>query len=361
MKRDGENKKPDLGNYNVYSPRLKEIVNSTPDREIHLYGRLKAAIQAGEITVNTAYLPANDRVFTIMFHAKHLSETVIRALVGEKVSIMDPLAEHRNDLLKAIESSIRVDIYLKDILGNVYTLDMHRYYFKKRNRSRLVYYAAKELAAQEVKDCRYERLNQVSITFIFEENTTPGMPPVSKLRFADVNTGEVYTDLLTLYEINVNRITGEAVQGLPDELVILKAFLSIKTHGDLCGFVNAYDTGFSRSLVLCYMDAILDDGLLLKVEGSEKFKMKISDEVLMEEREEGRAEGLEEGRAEGLEEGRAEGLEEGLEKGEVNVKKIVAFLKNGIAPEAIAEAVDVPLEKVYEWKELLFAGPDSVA
>jgi len=48
------------------------------------------------------------------------------------------------------------------------------------------------------------------------------------------------------------------------------------------------------------MDAILDDEMLLKIEGSEKFMLKLSEEVLMEEREEGRIEGKLEGRMEGI-------------------------------------------------------------
>ncbi len=45
---------------------------------------------------------------------------------------------------------------------------------------------------------------------------------------------------------------------------------------------------FAKYLVMEYMNAILSDELLLKIEGSERFMMKISEEVLLEEREEGR-------------------------------------------------------------------------
>ena len=287
--------KPDLGNYYEYSPRLKEIFRSTNDRESILYDRLKTAIVAGEITVNTVYLPANSKVFSIMFYHKDLSETVIRAVIGEDISIIDPLVEHRKDILKAIESSIRVDVYLRDTAERIITLDMQRYYLKKRNRNRNVYYGAKELAGQEVTDCRYEKLRQVSIIFIFEKNTTPQVPPVAKIQFTDVATKEIYTDLITLYEINVNIISDAGDQNLPEDLVVLKSFLSIKTHDGLRRFVDTYDTTFSRRLVTEYMNAIIDDALLLKIEGSEKFMMKLSEEVLLEEREEGRVEGRLEG------------------------------------------------------------------
>ena len=97
-----------------------------------------------------------------------------------------------------------------------------------------------------------------------------------------------------MYEVNLNRITGKE-ENVPEEIVILKDFLTIKTHASLCGFINRHDTAFSRRLAVEYMHAIQDDALLLKVEGSEKFMYKLSDEVLLEEREEGRQEGLQEG------------------------------------------------------------------
>jgi predicted transposase/invertase (TIGR01784 family) len=50
------------------------------------------------------------------------------------------------------------------------------------------------------------------------------------------------------------------------------------------------------------MGAILDDRILLQIEGSERFMLKLSEEVLLEEREEGRMEGRVEGRTEGSEE-----------------------------------------------------------
>ena len=201
---NGDANFPDLGNYSEYSPRLKEIFESAEEREEVLYSRLKEAALAGGITVNTVYLPANYKVFSIVFHHKDLSEAVISAITGEDVKIVDPLVEQRNDILKAIERSIFVDVFLKDVTECVFTMDMNRSYLKTRNRNRSVYYGAKELACQEVKDGKYERLKQVSVTFIFERNTTPGVPALSKLQFTDVDTKEIYTDLITLYEVNLN-------------------------------------------------------------------------------------------------------------------------------------------------------------
>jgi hypothetical protein len=197
---------------------------------------------------------------------------------------------------------------------------MQRSYLKTRSRNRNVYYGAKELAGQTVKDCRYEKLNQVSITFIFENNTTPNVPAIAKIQFTDVNTKEIYTDLITLYEVNLNIINQKSE--LAEELVTLKNFLSIKNHEELCAFVKTHETEFAKRLVTEYMNAISDDKTLLEVEGAEKFMFKLSEEVLLEEREEGREEGL------------------------LTSPKIIKLFLSGNNPEAISKSLMIPVESV---------------
>ena len=177
-----------------------------------------------------------------------------------------------------MDSCIWFDVFTKDETDRIFTLDMQRAYFKKRVRNRMVYYGAKELAAQEVKDSAYEHLKQVSITFILEDNKTPRALPVSKIQLTNVETGEVYVDLLTLYEVNLNLI--EATNTQEEDLVVLKAFLTIKTHNDLCGFVNAYDTNFAIRLVTEYIKAATEDKLLQKIEGSESMMNKATEWAL---------------------------------------------------------------------------------
>ena len=71
--------------------------------------KLKADILAGKISINSYHLPTSSKVFSVMFHSKELAQAVIRDVVGEDVEIMDPLVEHRNDILKAYESCIWTD------------------------------------------------------------------------------------------------------------------------------------------------------------------------------------------------------------------------------------------------------------
>ncbi|QUL53642.1 hypothetical protein KDC22_25255 [Paenibacillus tritici] len=54
--------------------------------------------------------------------------------------------------------------------------------------------------------------------------------------------------------------------------------------------------------------------------------------------------GYEEGKAEGIEEGKAEGKEEGKEEGQAEL--IRKLLLHGFSPEAVSEAVELPLHKI---------------
>jgi hypothetical protein len=220
---------------------------------------------------------------------------------------------------------------------------MNREYLKTRNRNRIVYYGAKELSVQTVKNGKYENLKQVSITFIFEENTTQSSPPIAKIQFTDTETKEVYTDLITLYEVNLNKIyTGQSV---PENLIILKDFLSIKTSEALKTFVTTYDTRFSQELTKAYMNAILDDSVLLEIEGREKFMMKLTREMLLEERREGEAEGEARGKAIGEARGEARG------KVALAKEAIILAIETGTPRafiDALAKKADLSKEQVEE-------------
>jgi len=250
-------------------------------------------------------------------------------------------------------------------------MDMQKIYVKTRNRNRNVYYGAKELASQVVSDSKYEKLKQVSITFIHENNTTPKSQALAKIQFKNVETNEVYTDLLTLYEFNLNAETG--IEDLPETLVILRSYLSIKTHEDLCAFMETYDTWFSRRLVTEYLHAIVDDELLTKIEGSERFMTKAIEELLLEERKEGIEEGKEEGKEEGIaigkeegiaigkEEGKEEGIaigeergkKQGISKGLIMSIKVISALKENEPVESIAERFKISVEDIMQIQSTL--------
>ena len=171
---------------------------------------------------------------------------------------------------------------------------------------------------------RYDRLKHVSITFINEKNTTPKTQLLTKIQFADVSKKEIYSELLTLYEVNLNRINDSNAPS--ENLLVLTSFLSLTCHKDLCDFVNRFDSDFARRLIIGYFYAVTDDALLLKIEGSEKFMFELTAERIQEEREEAREEGREEGR-------------------EQNIIEVARkMLANGLAIDLVAACVDKPVE-----------------
>jgi len=64
--------------------------------------------------------------------------------------------------------------------------------------------------------------------------------------------------------------------------------------------------------------------------------------------ERGRVQGLEQGRVQGLEQGRVQGLVQGREQGLEKGKEIIArnMLRMGMSVEEIAQAVELPVEKI---------------
>jgi hypothetical protein len=68
-----------------------------------------------------------------------------------------------------------------------------------------------------------------------------------------------------LYEVNLNCINNEKENYIPQDLITLSNFLTIKTNEDLCKFIATQETEFAKRLVSRYMDAIVDDALLIEM------------------------------------------------------------------------------------------------
>ncbi len=209
-----------------------------------------------------------------MFLDKELAETVIGTIVGEQVELKDSFTEYDVNTLKAYLSKVRFDVYARSKDDCVFTMDMQRRYLRSRIRNRSVYYGAKELSSQEVPDSyKYEDLRQVTIIFVLEENTSRDATPITKVQMTDVETGSVYSELLTLYEVNLNLL--DTASG---NMGIIKDFYSINTH----------DERLRMLLTVQYMKAIISDEVLQTLEGVEHFMIKNVETLLERERNEGK-------------------------------------------------------------------------
>ena len=93
------------------------------------------------MSFNKKYLPKADVVFTVMFLNKQLCEKTLEAVMGERIELIDIVAECKNDLWKAALNSVYFDIKTQSVDGRIITLDLQRVYAKERTRNRTIYYA----------------------------------------------------------------------------------------------------------------------------------------------------------------------------------------------------------------------------
>lgn len=241
-----------------------------------------------QMKLNTEYLPKNDLVFTVMFLEKNLCEKTLNAILGEEVHLIDVVAEAKNDLHKAALNSVYFDILTRDISGRILTLDLQRKYVKDRIRSRTVYYACREIAAQEVQRGEYEKLKNVVVTFLLTEAPLKHTSAGSEIQLQDCLTGEKYSDLLSIYEINIKHI--DEKKSL--ELNILKAFFEISTQDDFDCFIETYGSfEYGKLLLNNYLSAVNNNSLLNELGKESKYMIKLSDEERIEIKLEGIKEG----------------------------------------------------------------------
>ena len=245
--------------------------------------------------VNEKYLPKSDVVFTVMFLNKELCEMTLRAILGEEIDLIDLVAEYKNDLHKAATNSIYFDIKTASKDGRIITLDLQRKYKKDRIRNRTVYYACRKVSDQKVAHGRYEDLRNVVVSFILTEAPFIHTSDNKKIQLYDHTTQEVYSDLLTVYEVNMRHVSEKNSL----EFRALRDFFAIENQQAYEEFVKRYgDSHFGSLLISEYSKAIKDSSLLDVLSEEGKFMIKLTDEERLYERESGKREGKQEERIE---------------------------------------------------------------
>lgn len=278
---------------------------------------------------NNNYLPKSDVVFTVMFLDKKLCEITLHAILGKEIKLIDIVAEAKNDLHQAALNSIYFDIRTESIDGRIFTLDLQRKYSKDRIRNRTVYYACREVASQQVSQGEYEKLKNVVISFILTEAPLIHTSDNSKIQLQNCITGEVYSDLLTIYEVNIKHIN----QSNSFELQILKDFLEIENQIEFDKFIFKYGSSeYGKLLIEGYLKAVSNPSLLDILKGSDKFMIKLTDEERIEIKEAGIKEGIKEG------------------KYEKAIKTAKVLLMKDIDINTIIEATDLTKEEIESLK-----------
>ena len=237
---------------------------------------------------NKKYLPKSDVVFTVMFLNKELCERTLQAILGESIELVDIVAESKNDMHKAALNAIYFDIKTKAVDRRIVTLDLQRKYIKDRVRNRTVYYACREISSQEVKHGKYENLKNVIVTFLLTEASLKHTSDDSCIVLKNNVTNELYTNILTIHEVNIKHIDDKNAE----ELQILKQFFEIENQSDFDKFSHDYgNTDYGKLLLNSYIETIREDTLLDSLEKEDKYMIRLTDEERLQEREEGRQEG----------------------------------------------------------------------
>lgn len=271
------------------------------------------------INLNKKYLPANDVVFSIMFESIPMFTNLLDAVTGDKHNIVSVVSQASRYNENVDEKTIRFDTRGVDINGKIFTLDMQRSYLVVRHKKRTVYYGCREIAKQTVVDFRYEDLVSVSVAFVI---TNRGNRKVEKIQLKSEN-GEIYTDLLTLYNVylpkEMDSRTGNS------DLDIYIDFFSIKSKSSAKKFERKYTNNtLATTLIRAYNRAIGVPNLGEIAQGGH-FMFKATQADYDRQKAEGRAEGRDEGR-------KAERKK--------NIKNAVAELKKELkSKEAVTDMV----------------------
>ena len=133
------------------------------------------------------------------------------------------------------------------------------------------------------------------VTFILTEAPLKHTTFNRKIKLIDETTGEVYSDLMTIHEVNIKHISKQHSQ----ELQILRCFFEIETETQYQKFVSSYgQTTLGALLLQEYEAAVADPSVLDHLSREDKYMIRLTEEERLQERREGQEEGKREGRKE---------------------------------------------------------------
>ncbi|MCV6587840.1 MAG: Rpn family recombination-promoting nuclease/putative transposase [Marinobacterium sp.] len=260
-------------------------------------------------------------------------------------------SQHEHQGATALDRKAIFDLYCTSSTGEFFIVELQK---AKQNffRDRSVFYATFPIQQQAQRGEWNFRLSAVYtytigiLDFIFDDEDSACVNDVVHRVQLKNQHNQVFYDKLTFIYLTLPNFTKteDELETLQDKWFFLfrhlheldqipprlreKVFLSLFEKASIAKFQPAERQAYESSLKY-YRD--------LK---------NVIDTAHDEGREEGRAEGI----AEGIAKGRAEGIEEGIKKGERQAerKMISTLLENGMAPEAVAVALKIPLLAVLE-------------
>jgi len=154
----------------------------------------------------------------------------------------------------------------------------------------------------------YEELNPVNITFGLTDHDEPR--PIRNIKLCDVETNEVFDDLLEITLVFVTAVIREAKKD--SDLYILARFFAIDSQEDADRFDDDLgQTKLGGELIRMYNSAVANVQGLLDIEDSSYFQWRLTEAKAEEIKIKAEIIGWTEGRAEGIEIGQQKGIEIG--------------------------------------------------
>ena len=275
-----------------------------------------------DIPFREDYPPRNDIVFSIMFGDYTLFASMVKAITGHTLKAKEIISQANVRPDNVEHNYIRFDTFAKDENGTVYSIDMQNTYSEMLIKNRTIYYACRALSGQTVEKGKYDKLNKVVISFIM--TSVKNSPPVEIIHLCNQNN-EIYSDLLTLYNVYTPSVISENVSS---DIRIFSDFFSVRTYDDMKRFCDSYSgTETGKRLITLYRCA-LGQTDFNNIREREYFNMKITEQDINE------------AKIEAMAEGRAEGIA----KGEAKILKKLQALGNSI--KQLSEMFDMTESEV---------------
>jgi predicted transposase/invertase (TIGR01784 family) len=223
--------------------------------------------------IHPIYVPANDRVFGVMFEDSDLYKALIVALFGEDITLLEKPHSQVQNKPDALLNTVWFDTMVLTNKG-YYSIDMQRKTpIQKRLENRIVYYASRLIGHQEVEKMQYEDLQPVVVSFVMQEAETETSDGI---RFASLHwndTNEKFGDLMKIAIVYVPTVLKK---GKPNsDLYLFADFFAIETPEQADKFENDFGkTELGVKLMSEYAKSIRDveylDSLAKKPYYSEK-------------------------------------------------------------------------------------------
>jgi hypothetical protein len=288
------------------------------------------------LNFDSYFCPCNDVVFAVMFGKKNLFCRLVSAVTGDQVELEgNPHTQATLFEDDVLLSTIRFDTFARALNHKFYSADMQRRYKAARQEKRTVYYACRAVSIQDVDNMTYESVRPVHISFILTDHNEK--QAVRHIKLCDVETHEVYDDLIELTLVHVPAVVRAADK--KSDLYIFAKFFSISSQEQADEFASKFsESDLGKELIVMYNTAIMQDPQ--KYKSSHYFSERLNEAEL-----EALSHKMAETMAEKMAKKMAGQMAEQTRKKE-SITIAQKMLSDGLSPEFIAKYFDLDIDTI---------------